>query len=127
MIVRTIDEVAGTERDVQGEGWRSRRILLRSDGMGQSLHWTQIPAGAEQHLWYKNHLEANLCVAGEGEVVDVATGATHPIRPGSMYALDQHDRHVLRAHTDLTLVCVFTPPLTGTETHDEDGSYRLAD
>lgn len=127
MIVRTLDEIAGTDRDVSGPGWRSRRILLAGDGMAHSLHWTELPAGAEQTLWYKNHLEANLCIAGEGEVVDLATGATYPIRPGTLYALDQHDRHVLRATTALTLVCVFTPALTGRETHDADGSYEPAE
>lgn len=125
MIVRTLDEIAGTDRDVSGPGWRSRRILLASDGMEHSLRWTELPAGAEQTLSY-DHLEANLCVAGEGEVVDLATGATFPIRPGTLYALDQHDRHVLRATTDLTLVCVFTPALTGRETHDADGGYKPA-
>jgi L-ectoine synthase len=123
MIVRTVEGIAGTDRDVSGPGWRSRRIVLRDDGMNFSLHWTELPAGAEQQLWYKHHYEANLCVAGEGEVVDVATGETYRIEPGVMYALDQHDRHILRAHTDLTLVCVFHPALSGGETHDADGSY----
>ena len=126
MIVRTVEGIAGTERDVSGPGWRSRRIVLRDDGMNFSLHWTEIPAGAEQRLWYKHHYEANLCVAGEGEVVDVATGETHRIEPGVMYALDHHDRHILRARTDMTLVCVFNPALSGQETHDADGSYRPA-
>ena len=40
-----------------------------------------------------------------------------------MYALDQHDRHTLRVRTDLHLVCVFNPALTGGETHDADGSF----
>jgi L-ectoine synthase len=124
MIIRTLDGIAGTERDVHGDGWRSRRILLREDAMGHSLHWTQVPAGREQHLWYKHHLEANLCISGTGEVLDVATGEVHPIVPGTLYALDHNDRHVLRAHTDLTFVCVFTPALTGRETHDADGSYQ---
>jgi L-ectoine synthase len=30
-----------------------------------------------------------------------------------VYALDQHDRHVLRARSRMRLVCVFTPPLHG--------------
>ena len=124
MIIRTLDEISGTDRDVSGEGWRSRRILRRDDGMDHSLHWTEVPAGTEQHLWYKHHLEANLCISGTGEVIDVATGAVHPIAPGTLYALDRHDRHILRAHTDLTLVCVFTPALSGNEKHDADGSYE---
>ena len=123
MIIRTLDEIANTERDVNGEGWRSRRILLRNDAMAHSLHWTEISAGSELTLWYKNHLEANLVISGDGEVLDIATGEVHPLRAGSMYALDQHDRHVVRAHTDMKLVCVFTPALSGRETHDPDGSY----
>ena len=123
MIVRSLDGIADTDRDVRGTGWRSRRILLAGDGMQHSLHWTEVPAGGELRLWYKHHLESNLCIAGEGEVEDLATGEVHAIRPGTLYALDQHDRHVLRATTDLTLVCVFCPALTGRETHDADGSY----
>lgn len=123
MIIRTLDEITDTERDVSGNGWRSRRFLRRDDAMAHSLHWTEIAAGSEQNLWYKHHLEANLCIAGEGEVVDLASGEVFPLKPGSLYALDKHDRHVVRAHTDMTLVCVFTPALSGHETHDEDGSY----
>lgn len=125
MIIRSLDDIAGTDRDVSGPGFRSRRILLRKDGMQHSLHFTEVPAGTEMNLWYKVHLEANLVITGTGEVEDVATGEVHQLAPGSMYALDQNDRHVLRAHTDLQLVCVFTPALTGRETHDADGSYVL--
>jgi L-ectoine synthase len=124
MIIRTLSEITDTERDVSGPGWRSRRILLNEDQMAHSLHWTEIAAGSELTLWYKHHLEANLCIKGEGEVVDIATGAVHPLGVGSLYALDIHDRHIVRAHTDMTLVCVFTPALTGRETHDADGSYN---
>jgi L-ectoine synthase len=41
--------------------------------------------------------------------------------------LDQHDRHILRAHTHLVLVCTFWPALTGGEKHDADGSYLPAE
>ena len=125
MIIRSIEEVVGTERDVSGAGWRSRRILRRDDGMHFSLHWTELAAGTELDLRYSNHLEANLIVAGEGEVVDVSTGQTFQLRPGTIYALDQHDEHILRATKgDLHLVCVFNPPVAGTETHNADGGYE---
>ena len=42
-----------------------------------------------------------------------------------MYALDRHDRHVLRASSELKLACVFNPPLNGLEVHDETGAYPL--
>lgn len=123
MIVRTLDEVVGTDRDVEGDGWRSRRLLLRRDELGFSLHDTTVAAGTELNLQYKHHLEACYLIAGEAELTDLATGEKHVLRTGSMYALDQHDRHMLRVQTDLHLVCVFNPALTGAETHDADGSF----
>ena len=126
MIVRTLDEVIGSPRHVSGESWESRRILLAGDKMGFSMSDTLVKAGTEQRLHYKHHFEANYCIAGRGEVVDVKTGKTFPIVPGTLYALDQHDEHVLRAiDGDLRLVCVFNPPLTGQEKHQPDGSYAL--
>lgn len=117
MIVRSVDEVAGTDRDVAGSGWRSRRLLLRSDGMGFSLHDTTVEAGIELTLEYRHHLEACYVVSGGVELEDLASGRRHAIGPGAAYALDQHDRHVLRSPEGARLVCVFSPALTGAERH----------
>jgi L-ectoine synthase len=126
VIVRTLEEIIDTPRHVSGEGWQSRRILLKSDLMGFSLHDTIVKEGSEHRLHYKHHLEANYCISGLGEVVDVKTGKTYPISPGTLYALDRHDRHILRALVgDFRLVCIFNPPLTGHEKHQADGSYAL--
>ena len=127
MILRSVSEVTGTERDVQAENWVSRRLLLKSDGMGFSLHETTIFAGTETTICYANHLEAVYCIEGEGEVETVEDGHIHPIRPGVVYALDRHDRHYLRAKTQMRMVCVFNPPLTGREVHDANGIYPLLD
>jgi len=127
MIVRTLPEIIGSERDVRAENgnWVSRRMLLKADGMGFSLHETTIFAGTKTLIWYKNHLEAVYCVGGEGEVEDLTTGNVHIIRDGTMYALNDHDRHHLRAISDMRLICVFCPPLSGREVHDQDGVYPL--
>ena len=85
---------------------------------------TVVPAGSDNVYEYKHHIEACLCVAGEGELTELATGAVHRIEPGVLYALDNKDRHRLRAHTELHLVCVFSPALEGNEVHDERGAYR---
>jgi L-ectoine synthase len=122
MIVRRLAEIEGSPRDVSGPTWTSRRLLLRSDGMGFSLHDTVIHAGTTTEMEYRNHLEAVYCIAGRGSVT-VIGGETFPIEQGTVYALDKHDRHVLVADEALRLVCVFCPPLTGQETHDADGSY----
>ena len=123
MIVRTLDDVVGSDRDVEGDGWRSRRLLLRRDQMGFSLHDTTVAAGTELNLQYKHHFEACYCLEGEAELVDLASGERHRIAPGTMYALDEHDRHTLTVQRDLRLVCVFNPALTGAEVHDADGSF----
>lgn len=125
MIIRSLDGIVGSDRDVGAETWRSRRLLLASDRMGFSLHDTEIAAGTETRMWYRNHLEAVYCVAGEGTVEDLATGQLHDISDGTMYALDEHDQHILRARTTMRMVCVFSPPCTGRETHDSEGAYPL--
>lgn len=125
MIVRTLDEMRGGEREVSAETWTSRRLLLAGDGMGFSMHDTVLKAGTDTPMWYRNHVEAVYCVGGEGELVDRETGERHPIAPGTLYALDKHDRHILRAFSELRMVCVFNPALQGEETHDADGSYPL--
>ncbi|MBN1382773.1 MAG: ectoine synthase [Deltaproteobacteria bacterium] len=130
MIIKKIDDIRGTEREVYAENgnWVSRRLLLKSDGMGFSFHETIIFANSETHIWYKNHLEAVYCVDGEGEVELLDDGTIIPIAPGTLYALDRHDRHLLRAHDrDLKLLCVFNPALVGREVHQADGSYALLD
>ena len=128
MIIKRLENVVDTDRHVRGEGWESRRIELADDGLGYSLHDTVIEEGAELTLQHKNHVEANYCIEGVGEVVDVATGEVHPITPGTLYALDKHDAHILRAlEGQLRLVCIFTPALTGRERHDADGSYALTE
>ena len=125
MIVRTLQQIVGSARDVHAPTWSSRRLVLADDRVGFSLHDTVIDAGTETTMWYRNHIEAVYCIEGEGTLEDVATGEVHDITAGTMYLLDQHDRHVVRARTQMRMVCVFNPPCTGQETHDEDGVYPL--
>ena len=129
MIVRRLDEIIGTDRDVQAETgtWVSRRLLLKNDDMGFSFHDTTIFAGTETLIWYKNHLEAVYCVGGEGELEVIETGEIFKISDGTMYALNNHEKHHLRAFSDMRLICVFNPPLTGKEVHDKDGVYPIVD
>lgn len=127
MIVRNIADLLGTERDVEAQNWSSCRLLLKRDGMGFSLHDTLLHAGTSTEMHYKNHLEAVYCIEGIGRIKDLETGEEHAISPGTMYALNEHDRHVLTAESKLRMICVFNPPVTGQETHDEDGAYPLVE
>lgn len=114
MIIRKLGDVTAVD---WGNGL-SRRFLLASDGMGYTITDTIVKAGSKSQLEYRRHLEACYCIEGCGEVVG-ADGVSHPIRPGTLYALDKHDPHFLIASSqaDMRLICVFTPALQGDETH----------
>ncbi len=125
MIIRKLDDIDGTERDVFWGNGKSRRFLVERDGMGYSLTDTLIEANTSSTLEYCNHLEACYCISGSGKVVNDQTGEEHEVSVGTMYALDQHDKHQLIAGDDgLRLVCMFTPALRGDEVHSlsADGS-----
>lgn len=123
MIVKALRQVIGTEDHVNEKNWESRRIILERDGMGFSVHDTIIRAGTENIFWYKYHQEAVYCIEGEGEIEDLSNGQVYSIKAGTLYALDGHEKHCLRAKTDMRMVCVFNPPCTGRETHDAEGAY----
>jgi L-ectoine synthase len=126
MIIRRLDDVDGTSRDVRASTWRSRRMLVADDGVTFSLHETVIDAGTETTMWYRHHVEAVYCIEGRGRLVDLDRDTTHEISPGTLYVLDGHERHRLEADTEMRMVCVFDPPVHGDEVHDETGAYPLA-
>lgn len=121
MIVRTLQGIAGTERDVNWGNGQSRRFLLERDGMGFAFTETLILAGTNISIQYRNHVEACYCIEGSGEIED-EHGNKHPIERGTLYALDKHDPHRLRAWTDMRLISVFNPPIRGDEKHNLAGS-----
>lgn len=127
MIVRQLQEAEKSDRlVVSPEGsWESTRLLLKDDGMGFSFHITTIYAGADFQMHYQNHLESVYCISGEGEVKTLDDGKVYPIKPGTLYNLDQHDRHCLRAFKEMKMACVFNPPLNGKEVHNAEGAYEL--
>lgn len=129
MIVRQLKDARASERrivDPHGN-WESTRLLLRDDQMGFSFHITTIYAGKEMRMHYKNHLESVYCMSGKGSITALASGETYAISPGTIYALDKHDEHILRAETEIEFACVFNPPVTGNEVHNADGAYELPD
>lgn len=125
MIIRNLSAIEDGEHDVRADTWRSRRLLLAKDRMGFSMHDTVLYAGTETDMHYQHHLEAVYCIEGSAELTDRDTGEVHELRPGTLYALDRHDRHTLRVDDDFRCVCVFNPPVTGREVHDGNGVYPL--
>jgi L-ectoine synthase len=116
MFIKSLNAILGTERDVAWGNGQSRRFLIESDGMNYSLTDTIINEGSESQLQYKKHKETCYCISGEGEIE--LEGTVHKVEPGSMYVLDNHEKHYLRAITTMRLICVFTPALQGMEVHD---------
>ena len=117
MIIRRLPDVPPVE---WGNGLSSR-FLVAADQVGYTITDTLVRAGTKSLLEYRNHLESCYCVEGSGEVVDM-DGTSHPITPGTLYSLNEHDAHYLIAspHEDLRLICVFTPALNGNEVHRLD-------
>ena len=123
MIVKTTEDLRGTKGEMRTAFWSSYRLLHEEDGMGVTLTDAVLETGLDTVFWYKNHLEAVYCLEGEATLEDLVTGEVHVIRPGTLYALDKHDRHRLRVQSRMRVICTFVPPLVGREIHDESGSY----
>lgn len=127
MIVRNMKEAAETGRKIVSpeRNWDSTRLLLKDDEMGFSFHITTIYKGADFRMHYQNHLESVYCIFGRGEVETLDDGKVYPIEAGTIYILDKHDRHILRAFEEMKMACVFNPPLHGKEVHNAEGAYEL--
>lgn len=127
MIVRTMKQAAEDGRKIVSPdgNWDSTRLLLKEDEMGFSFHITTIYKDADFQMHYQNHLESVYCISGEGEIETLADGKVYPIAPGTIYILDKHDKHVLRAFSEMKMACVFNPPLNGREVHNKEGAYEL--
>ena len=127
MIVRTLDNANQSNRKVVSPdgNWESTRLLLKDDNMGFSFHITTIYKGADFQMHYQNHLESVYCMSGRGEIENLEDGVIYPIEAGTLYILDQHDKHILRATEEMKMACVFNPPLNGKEVHNKEGAYEL--
>jgi ParB-like chromosome segregation protein Spo0J len=122
-IIKTPELEAARVVECPNDGFVSHRLLLADDGMGYSMTKTVIPPNGKQFWHYKNHLESCYCVSGHGEITDVTTGETHQINPDTTYVLNHNEPHYFEAFEEVTLICVFNPPLRGSEVHGPDGTY----
>jgi L-ectoine synthase len=127
VIVRNLKDADKTARRIVSPdgNWESTRLLLKDDNMGFSFHITTIYEGADFQMHYQNHLESVYCISGEGEVETLEDGKKYSIKPGTLYNLNKHDKHILRAFKEMKMACVFNPPLNGKEVHNAEGAYEL--
>ena len=125
MIVRRLQDLKAEGKTVMvcdGQ-CEAVRPVTKADNMGFSVSEGILKPGMDQILHYKNHVEANVIVEGEGTLEDLATGEVHEIGPGTVYLVFPADRHRLKTKTGIRLFSVFNPPLVGDEVHAADGSY----
>jgi len=123
MFVRRLDELRakGEEKIVANGGARTLRVLSQKDELGFSLSDVRIAAGQSNDLWYKNHWEVNYVLSGEARVTDINTGKVYPVEPWDLYVVGPNDPHRFESLSDVHVISLFDPPLTGEEVHDSDG------
>ncbi len=125
MFVKTwaMAEAAGHARERAGGASRFAKLLTSAEGLGFALSDVRFQAGREADLWYRNHWEANIVLAGTVEITDATSGKVHTVGADGVYCVGPDDKHHLKAVTDVHLLSIFNPPLAGTEVHDADGAY----
>lgn len=123
MRVINVNDLQGTDRDVQFTGGNSIRPVLESDGVGFAVMKTIIPKGGPHKWHYDKHLEACYCIKGHGILTNYWTGEHFDIKPDVIYLQDKNEEHTFEALEDTILISIFNPALKGNEKHDENGNY----
>lgn len=116
MFFRDRADLAGTDRDVRHRNYRTTRLLLAEDGTAVSLTDITLEPGIEATYGYPDRTEIAYCISGAALVVDLTTGAEQAIRPGVLWVAPAGSTFTFRASEPTRLICVFDPPLIGTET-----------
>lgn len=116
MIFRDRADLAGTARDVINDSYHSTRLLLRDDGAGAGLHDVVMNPGVDDVYGYPDRTEISYCLGGSATVTDLDTQRKCRVVPGVLWVAPPGSRFTVEVDEPLRLVCVFLPPLEGTET-----------
>ncbi len=127
MIYHSADDLKGTKRYVQADGFVSIRLALAEDNLGFTVTEATGMTDINLEVEHKNHIEAVYVLEGTGEVEIMETGEVYKLYPGVFYAFDKHERHRYRLDTEVKAIAIFNPPLIGGEINDENGGYAEAD
>ncbi len=125
MIIRNITQQkeTGNVHEVAYGKMDTVRLLLAKDQAGVSVSDVTVTQPMDVVLQYKNHIEANIFLAGGGTVENLSTGELHEVHAGVTYVVFPDDRHRVKLSPGTRLICVFNPPLKGNENHNEEGGY----
>ena len=117
LLVKSLREVVGSDRNVSFEGGYSRRFLAAPDGYNISFHNTLLHASFNAHLQYPHNVEANYFIKGYGEY-SWENGQQHidfEKHHGTMLLVEYDAHEVKIGAQDSIGICLFFPPLKGTE------------
>lgn len=118
MFCTSVDAVIGTDRDASGQGWKSRRLILASEGRPYSVHQTTVESGAQLRFCYEHHSETVYCLAGAAKLTNLDEGRSYDIAPGTLYSVSVGDDHQLDVSEECIFICIFDPALHGSEEAD---------
>ena len=128
MFVRKIDDLIGSDKAEKrtdgGSVLQGVHPLTREDRCGFSISDYSIKGPWNQDLQYKNHMEINFIVAGQVEILDLTGDKSWQITAGMIYIVGPKDRHRFSSPSDIHLISIFNPAISGTEKHDADGAFE---
>ena len=129
MFVRTLDDLRGADKEktlvLGGSELQTVSLVTRDDGCGFSVSDVRIKNGLNPFdVHYKNHVESNLVVSGQIELQDRSNGQSWTLTSGMLYVVGPKDRHRASIEGDAHAISIFSPAITGTESHDADGSLE---
>ena len=119
LFLKSLSEVVDSDRNVSfGHGY-SRRFLAAPDGFNISVHNTIVHAHFNPHLHYPHNMEANYFIKGQGEYIWENGQQKHEFdsekHHGTMLLVEREAHEVKIGANDSIAICVFFPPLKGTE------------
>jgi len=115
MLYRTANEIIGTDRELIGDRFKSRRLVTRDDGLPVSVHETAVAAETELRFCYRRHTETVYCIQGSATLENASNGQVHSISPGTLYSVGIGEEHVLKTASLTRFLCIFNPPLASDE------------
>jgi L-ectoine synthase len=118
MSVRIIrkEQLQGTSRHIRNDIYETHRFLLAEDNVELTVTDIVLAPGVEAIYGYDQHIEIAYCIEGSAHLTDLTSGQTHHITPGTMWVAQRTSRFRFLADASTRLICVFTPPFTGSET-----------
>jgi len=117
LLLKSLSEVVGSDRNVSFEGGYSRRFLAAPDGYNISFHNTLIHASCNARLEYPHNMEANYFIKGQGEYVwkNGQQQFNFEKHHGTMLLVEYDAHEVQIGAQESIAICLFFPPLKGTE------------